>query len=129
MSPHRPLFSHAAETVAERIARIKPKVDPMFLRDKTEFEKMMLEGRDIMFQQNETLADAADEIVDTLKDVKSQSTITNGRVTKAEVEIRNHGDFIDGWKKSAAKRTKIMTTLIPVFVVGLEIVAHKLGWL
>jgi hypothetical protein len=116
-------------SIAERIASIRPKISPALLEGKSEFEKLMLQQNDIGFQQNEALAEAADEIRSKLIEVHGQTTLTNGRVTATEKQIQEHDEILRGYQKAAAKRTKIMVSLIPIIGVVLEIFAKKLGLL
>lgn len=127
--PPKPLFSLTSHTVSERIAKIKSKVDPAILKERTDFERLMIEGRDVTYQQNETLAEAADEIREKLIEVHEQTVETNGKVKDHESRIKTNETILKGYQKSAANRTKLMTTCIPFAVVGLEIAAKKLGLL
>jgi len=125
----RPFFSMPTDTVEAQIAKIKSKVQPELLHGRTEWEKMLINQSDIGLQQNETLARAADEIHKALDLIQEQTTLTNGRVNKAEKDIKDHDEILKGYQKASARRTKVMTTCIPFIVVGLEIIAKKLGWL
>lgn len=126
---HRPLFSIATHTVSQRLRAIQSKVDPILLEGKTEFESLMLVGRDIIFQQNEELAKASDEIRDKVEEVHEQTTLTNGKVKDHAQLLLEHTDFIKQMRHSAARRTFWMVTLIPIFGIILEIVAKKAGWM
>lgn len=125
---HRPLFSMATHTVSERIKKIVSKVDPILLEGKTEFESLMLVGRDIIFQQNEELAKASDEIRDKVEEVHDQTTITNGTVKGHTQQLAEHNDFIKQMRQASSRRTFWMVTLIPLFGIILEIIAKKAGW-
>lgn len=83
---------------------------------------MLINSADILQQQNEILARGQDETNGTLEEVREQTTKTNGTV-------KEHDAFITDYKKSAAKRTRLMVGAVPVFVVVLEIAAKHFGLL
>lgn len=116
------ILASMPDSVEKRIAKIKSKVAPELLDSCSEKDKMLINAADILQQQNEILARGQDETNGTLEEVREQTTKTNGTV-------KEHDAFITDYKRSAAKRTRLMVGAVPFLVVGLEVAAHKLGWL
>lgn len=90
---------------------------------------MLLNAVDILQQQGEVTGRGLDETNQTLEEVVTQTKLTNGTVKNHEGRIAANEGILREFQKAAARRTKIMTTAIPLVVVGLEIVAKKAGLL
>lgn len=109
-------MSIPSASVEDRIAQIQSKVRPDLLSGRTDVEKMLLNQSDISLQQNEILARAADEINQTLEEVKTQTTKTNGTVQNHEQRIMINEGVLKGYQDAAAKRTKMLLLLLPILV-------------
>lgn len=84
------MFSMPAETVERRIAQIHSKINSEVLKDKTPFEKMVLNQNDVLLQHGELLARSADEQNNSLGMIQVQVTATNGRVNGHDEKIAAH---------------------------------------
>lgn len=112
-------------SIAEKMRNIKPDVpDPMMKDAKEDAGQMyLLKQASVLDQQNVIMGEAMDKLY-------GQALETNGRLNTMEPKVERHQRYVDGAESRAGNRNWDMKYLwIPVLLVGMQAVLHKLGWL
>ena len=122
--------SHITPSAAAAIAAIQHKVPEPLMRMAAQIEpalhadifQHLLKQSDMNLQQNEMLAEAIDVINAMAHEIKTQTTLTNGRVLKAEASIKVLNAESEQQKEATKKwrmySTRFMTIMIPTITLA-----------
>lgn len=121
---HRPVFSMPSN-IAEKLRTIVPDVpDPMMEGAKDDPSQMyLLKQASVLDQQNVIMGGAMDTLIEAQK-------VTNGRINEMEPKVERNTQFVEAQHgKSKEGKWRMEIVWVPIGLVGLQIIAHKLGYL
>lgn len=118
-----PVFS--MPSIVDKLKSIVPDVpDPMMeAAEGDPARRYLLKQASVLDQQNVIIGGALDTLIE-------QAKLTNGRVNVLEPKVDEHAKFVDA-AKSKVERSKwnLEILWIPVGLVALQVIAHKIGLL
>lgn len=112
-------------SIVDKLKSIKPDVpDPMLTASKDDPSQMyLLKQASVLDQQNVIIGGVLEKVLDEVKS-------TNGRVTYMEPRVERHEQFVqDAALHSKEGKWRLEIVWMPALFVGLQIIAHKLGYL
>lgn len=122
MTP-KPLFS--MPSIVDKLRSVVPDVpDPMYEDAKDDpGRRYLLKQASVLDQQNVIIGGALETLI-------AQAKLTNGRINEMEPKVDNHEEFVlEQKKKIDGGKWRLEILWIPVSLVGLQALAHHLGWL
>lgn len=120
---HAPVFS--MPSIADKLKSIQPDVpDPMMEDAENDpGRRYLLKQASVLDQQNVIMGGAMDTLIE-------QAKITNGRINYLEPKVERNTQFVEAQQaKSKQGKWRLEIVWVPVGLVAMQVIAHKLGWL